>query len=231
MKKNSKAIILLSGGIDSLTCLAMAKAEGYDCYALSFDYGQRHRAELKAAAVLAKDYHVFEHRVVDIGLKQFGGSALLDPNMDLPDFREQQKDQSVGEPAVNVNYVPARNTIFLAIALGWAEVVHANTIFLGVNALDYADFPDARPEYIKAFQTMANLATQAAVVGDRIQIKTPLLQMTKAEIIQAGAKLHVDYSLTVTCYRADDKGRACGHCDSCKLRQQGFIDANIPDPV
>ncbi len=218
----SKAVILVSGGLDSTTVLAMAKQQGYDCYTLSFDYGQRHSAELLAAARTSKAMGAIEHKVVKLDLGTIGGSALTDTSIDVP------VEESEGIP---VTYVPARNTVFLAIALGWAEVLEAQLIFVGVNAVDYSGYPDCRPEFIKSFELMANLATKAGVEGNTLSIEAPLIQMTKAEIVQVGAALGVDYSLTVSCYQADDEGRACGKCDSCRLRRQGFEQAQLSDPT
>jgi 7-cyano-7-deazaguanine synthase len=218
----SKAVVLVSGGLDSTTVLAMAQQQGYDCYTLSFDYGQRHSAELIAAARTSKATGAVEHKVVKLDLGTIGGSALTDTSIDVPE------QESEGIP---VTYVPARNTVFLAIALGWAEVLEAQQIFVGVNAVDYSGYPDCRPEFIQSFEQMANLATKAGVEGNALSIEAPLIQMTKAEIVQAGAALGVDYSLTVSCYQADDEGRACGKCDSCRLRRQGFEQAQLPDPT
>ncbi|MDH5219315.1 MAG: 7-cyano-7-deazaguanine synthase QueC [Gammaproteobacteria bacterium] len=220
--KSKRAVVLLSGGLDSTTVLAVAKSKGYECYALSFDYGQRHDAELKAAARIASDMGVVEHKVLRLDINQFGGSALTDMAIDVPDFP--------GE-GIPVTYVPARNTIFLSMALAYAEVLGAMDIFIGVNAVDYSGYPDCRPEYIQAFQQMANLATRAAVEGEPVTIHAPLIDLTKAEIIDLGQALGVDYALTVSCYSADSEGKACGHCDSCRLRKQGFIDAGLEDPT
>ena len=219
---NKSCVVLLSGGLDSVTTLAIARTAGYDCYALSFDYGQRHEAELQAARNIAARYEVRQHLVLDIDLGRMGGSALTDNAIDVPEA------ESEGIP---VTYVPARNTVFLAYALGWAEVLQANTIFIGVNAVDYSGYPDCRPEYIKAFQDMARLATRAGVEGEAITIETPLIEMSKAEIIQTGVRLGVDYSQTVSCYQADHQGRACGVCDSCRLRKAGFTAAGVGDPT
>lgn len=221
-KHSNKAVILLSGGLDSATCLAIAKQAGFDCYCLSVDYGQRHNTELEAAQNIAKSLGAREHKTVKIDLRSIGGSALTDDNIAVPE------DKPDGIP---VTYVPARNTIMLSVALGWAEVLGATTIFAGVNAVDYSGYPDCRPEFITAFQQLANLATKAAVEGHKIAIETPLIQMTKAEIIRQGNKLGVDYALTVSCYQADTHGKACGRCDSCKIRQQGFTTAAIADPT
>lgn len=215
------AIILLSGGLDSITVLALAKQQGFDCHALSFDYGQRHNAELVAAKNIAQRYQV-EHKVINLGLSAIGGSALTDANIDVP------TSPQVGIP---VTYVPARNTIFLAFALGWAEVLNAHDVFIGVNAVDYSGYPDCRPEFIEAFQQMANLATKSGVEGHKIQIHTPLIALSKAEIIRQGLALGVDYADTVSCYSADAEGKACGVCDACRLREAGFIAAGAGDPT
>ena len=217
-----KAVILVSGGLDSSTVLAMAKQQGFHCYTLSFDYGQRHRSELIAAAQVSKSMQVEAHKVVSLDLGTIGGSALTDTNIDVPEFK------TTGIP---VTYVPARNTVFLSIALGWAEVLGANDIFVGVNAVDYSGYPDCRPDYISAFEQMANLATKAGVEGNKLTVHAPLIDMTKGQIIQAGIKIGVDYSATVSCYQADEEGAACGVCDSCRLRKQGFIDAGVKDPT
>ena len=221
-----KAVVLVSGGLDSATVLAIAKTAGYDCYAVSFDYGQRHTAELNAARRVAAEAGVAEHRIVTIDLSQFGGSALTDDSIDIP---EANQDQS--ESDIPITYVPARNTVFLSLALAWSEVLGAQDIFLGVNAVDYSGYPDCRPAFIESFQTMANLATRAGVEEQRLTVHAPLIDLTKAEIIQRGIELSVDYSLTVSCYQADDSGAACGVCDSCFLRQQGFVSASVPDPT
>jgi len=217
-----KAVILVSGGLDSATVLAMAQADGYECYALSFDYGQRHCAELLAAKRIAEMFNVTEHRVLHLDLNQLGGSALTDTRIDVP---------TVHEEGIPVTYVPARNTIFLSMALAWAEILKSDDIFIGVNAVDYSGYPDCRPEYIKAYELMANLATKVGVEGNHLRIHTPLIDMTKAEIIQVGLQKGVDYSLTVSCYAADEQGRACGECDSCRLRKKGFEDAGLVDPT
>ncbi|RIA22344.1 preQ(0) biosynthesis protein QueC [Ectopseudomonas oleovorans] len=215
-----KAVILLSGGLDSATVVAMAKAEGYSCYSMSFDYGQRHRAELQAAERVAKQLGVVEHKVIGLNLNGIGGSALTDSSIAVPESPTE------GIPST---YVPARNTVFLALALGWAEVLGAREIFIGVNAVDYSGYPDCRPEFVDAFERMANLATRAGVEGQGFTIRAPLQQMSKGEIIEAGMRLGVDYALTVSCYQADDDGRACGKCDSCRLRAAGFITAGVAD--
>ena len=217
-----KAIVLLSGGLDSATALAMAREQGFACHALSFDYGQRHSAELAAAKRVAQAQGVIEHKVVPIALDAFGGSALTDRRIGVPEEES---------PGIPVTYVPARNTVFLALALGWAEVTGARDLFIGVNALDYSGYPDCRPEYIAAFERLANLATKAGVEGDRFRVHAPLLTMTKAEIVREGMRLGVDYALTVSCYQADAQGNACGRCDSCRLRARGFAEAGIPDPT
>ena len=217
-----RAVILLSGGLDSATVVAMARAEGYSCYTMSFDYGQRHRAELDAAARVARDLGAVEHKVIGLNLDGMGGSALTDSSIDVPEAPSE---------GIPVTYVPARNTVFLSLALGWAEVLQARDIFIGVNAVDYSGYPDCRPEFIEAFEVMANLATKAGVEGQGFSIKAPLQNLSKAQIVQAGIKLGVDYSLTVSCYQADNQGRACGKCDSCRLRAEGFAAAGISDPT
>jgi 7-cyano-7-deazaguanine synthase len=216
------AVILLSGGLDSATVLALAKQEGYACHALSVDYGQRHRSELAAAQRVAQALGAVDARVVRIDLTGFGGSALTDQRISVPE------QESTGIPPT---YVPARNTIMLSLALAWAEVLAAQDIFIGVNAVDYSGYPDCRPEYIAAFERMANLATKAAVEGRHLALHAPLLHLSKADIIRQGAALGVDYNLTVSCYQADADGRACGVCDACRLRRAGFEAANIPDPT
>ena len=215
-----KAVILLSGGMDSVTVLAMAKQQGYKCYALSFHYGQRHSVELEVAKQIATSQQV-EHKIIDLDLSRFGGSALTDSKIDVP--------TSPTSAPIPITYVPARNTVFLSIALAWAEVLDARAIFIGVNAVDYSGYPDCRPEFIQAFEKTANLATRAGVEGDRFKIHTPLIDMTKADIINTGHKLGVDYSQTVTCYQADNEGKACGECDACLLRKKGFEDAGCED--
>ncbi len=217
---DKRAVILVSGGLDSATVLAMARSQGYACYTLSFDYGQRHRAELVAAQEVSANLGDVEHKLVRLNLDSIGGSALTDSSIDVPE------EETEGIP---VTYVPARNTVFLSIALGWAEVLEAHDIFIGVNAVDYSGYPDCRPQYIAAFQTMANLATRAGVEGQPLTIHTPLMDLGKGDIIKAGSALGVDYSLTVSCYQATDEGLACGRCDSCRLRRQGFIDAGVAD--
>ena len=219
----SKAVILLSGGLDSTTVLAIAKEQNYDCYALSFDYGQKQRSELESSIAIAKKSNVIEHRIMKISLNDIGGSALTDKEISVPKFSDSDD--------IPITYVPARNTIFLSFALAWAEVVDCQTIFIGVNALDYSGYPDCRPEFIEAFEAMANLATKQSVEGDKIQIKTPLINMTKAEIIKKGLSLGVDYSETTSCYDANSLGEACGECDACVLRKNGFSSANVKDPT
>lgn len=214
------AVVLLSGGLDSATVLAMARAQGFTCYALSVDYGQRHHAELAAARRVAQMLGAHEHRVLNIDLTGFGGSALTDSNIAVP----QQPTEGIP-----LTYVPARNTIMLSLALAWAEVLQAQDIFIGVNAVDYSGYPDCRPAYIEAFQHMANLATRAAVEGHPLTLHAPLLHLSKAEIIQQGVRLGVNYTITVSCYQADEQGRACGRCDSCRLRREGFQLAGVPD--
>jgi len=219
----SPAVVLLSGGLDSATCLAIARAEGYDCHALSFAYGQRHGAELAAARRVAAALGAAQHRVMTIDLAAFGGSALTDTSIAVPEA------PSTGIP---VTYVPARNTIFLAMALAWSEVLGARDVYIGVNAVDYSGYPDCRPAFIEAFERMANLATRAGVEeGARLRIRAPLVELSKAAIIRRGVDLGVDYSLTVSCYQADAEGRACGRCDSCRLRREGFVAAGVADPT
>ena len=218
-----RAVVLLSGGLDSATCLAIARQAGYLCHCLSVDYGQRHAAELIAAARVATALGATEHRVVHLDIGQFGGSALTDRAIAVP--------TGGLTPGIPVTYVPARNTIMLALALGWAEILGAQDIFVGVNAVDYSGYPDCRPEFITAFERMANLATKAAVEGHPLRLHTPLIDLTKADIIRHGRSLGVDYALTVSCYQSDADGRACGLCDSCRLRRAGFASAGIPDPT
>ena len=218
---NKRAVILLSGGLDSVTALAIAKAEGYECFSISFDYGQRHKTELVAAENLAKKANVVSHKVIQIDLRAIGGSALTD-DIDVPESEQK---------GIPVTYVPARNTVFLSIALGWAEVLNAEAIFVGVNAVDYSGYPDCRPEFIDAFEKLANLATKSAVEGSAIYIKAPLMHLSKSEIVKRGTELGIEYSETVSCYQADAQGRACGQCDSCRFRRQGFIDAGLADPT
>jgi 7-cyano-7-deazaguanine synthase len=222
MGAEKNAVVLLSGGLDSATVLAMARGEGYACHALSVDYGQRHHAELAAAQRVAQLLGAVQHRVIHIDLTAFGGSALTDANIAVPE------QATMGIP---LTYVPARNTIMLSLALAWAEVLQAQEIFIGVNAVDYSGYPDCRPEYIAAFEHVANLATRAAVEGKRLTLRAPLLDMSKADIVKRGVQLGVDYSLTVSCYQADEDGRACGVCDSCRLRRAGFDTAGMADPT
>jgi len=214
--------VLVSGGLDSTTVLAMAQAEGFECYTLSFDYGQRHRAELVAAERVSSGYPGVVHKVVNLNLNSIGGSALTDENIAVPE------SPSEGIP---ITYVPARNTVFLSIALGWAEVLGANDIFIGVNAVDYSGYPDCRPEFIEAFEALANVATKVGVEGGRVRIRAPLSDLSKADIIARGVALGVDYSATISCYQADSDGRACGLCDSCRLRKEGFEAAGVSDPT
>ena len=217
-----RAVVLLSGGLDSVTALAMAREQGFECYTLSFNYGQRHHAELNAAKILSRQNGAIDHKVIDIDLSAIGGSALTDSNIAVP---EQY------EAGIPVTYVPARNTVFLSIALGWAEVLSAHAIFVGVNAVDYSGYPDCRPEFVSAFEQLANLATKAGVEGQTLTVKAPLMAMTKADIIQQGLRLGIDYSQTVSCYQADLDGKACGKCDSCRFRRQGFEQAGVIDPT
>ncbi|QYZ67689.1 MAG: 7-cyano-7-deazaguanine synthase QueC [Gammaproteobacteria bacterium (ex Lamellibrachia satsuma)] len=222
MLEKKKAVILLSGGLDSATVLAMAQQQGYTCHALSMEYGQRHMAELSAARRVAQSLNAAEHKMVRIGLETIGGSALTDSAIPVPDHAEE---------GIPVTYVPARNTVFLSLALGWAEVLGAQDLFIGVNAVDYSGYPDCRPAFIHSFEQLANLATKAGVEGERFKVHTPLIDMSKAEIISTGIRLGVDYSLTISCYQADPEGRACGVCDSCRLRAKGFQEAGIDDPT
>ncbi|WP_312206757.1 7-cyano-7-deazaguanine synthase QueC [Pseudomonas kuykendallii] len=219
---DKKAVILLSGGLDSATVVAMAREQGYACYTMSFDYGQRHRAELVAAERVAKQAGVVEHKVIGLNLNGMGGSALTDTSIAVP--------EEPGE-GIPVTYVPARNMLFLSLAVGWAEVVGARDIFIGVNAVDYSGYPDCRPEFIVAFERVANLATRAGIEGFDFRIQAPLQYLSKAQIIAAGVALGVDYALTVSCYQADDDGRACGRCDSCRLRASGFSAGGVADPT
>lgn len=217
------AVVLVSGGLDSATCLAIARAEGYSCYALSFAYGQRHEAEIAAAARVSAALGAVEHRVMHIDLAAFGGSALTDPAIAVPEAPTS---------GIPVTYVPARNTVFLSFALAWSEVLCAHDIFIGVNAVDYSGYPDCRPAFVAAFEQMANLATRAGVEdAEPLRIRAPLIDLSKAQIIRRGAALGVDYSLTVSCYQADEQGRACGRCDACRLRREGFAVAGLPDPT
>ncbi|WP_313421286.1 7-cyano-7-deazaguanine synthase QueC [Moraxella sp. CTOTU49803] len=224
------AVVLLSGGLDSVTCLYWAKANYANVTAVSFNYGQRHNSELNAAKKIAATAQV-NHRIIDIDLAQLGGSALTDASLVVPDAKQTDFSDNQHNDSIPITYVPARNTIFLSYALALAEVTQSNAIVIGVNAVDYSGYPDCRPEYIEAFENMANLATKAGVMGNHLHIATPLLHLSKAEIIKLGVSLGVDYALTVSCYRADSEGRACGHCDSCYLRQQGFLQAEIDDPT
>lgn len=217
------AVVLLSGGLDSATCLAIARSEGFDCHCLSVDYGQRHAAELAAAARVAAALGAHEHRVVHLDIGQFGGSALTDAAIAVPTAGVQ--------PGIPVTYVPARNTIMLSLALGWAEILGARDIFVGVNAVDYSGYPDCRPAFVAAFETLANLATKAGVEGHAMRIHAPLIDLTKAEIIRRGVALGIEYALTVSCYQADAAGQACGLCDACRLRREGFATAGLPDPT
>ena len=222
MSGRRKAVCLLSGGLDSATVLAIALDQGYDCHALSMSYGQRHGAELAAARRVAAALGATEHKTIGIGLDAIGGSALTDHSIAVPETPEE---------GIPVTYVPARNTVFLALALGWAEAVGALDIFIGVNAVDYSGYPDCRPEFIAAFESLANLATRAGVEGHLFRVHAPLIRMTKSEIIKTGSRLGLDYGLTVSCYQADEAGLACGVCDSCRFRRQGFVDAGVPDPT
>ncbi len=217
-----KAIVLLSGGLDSATVLAIAREQGYETYALSFDYGQRHRTELVAADDIAHELGAHEHRVLKLDLTGWGGSALTDKNIDVP---------TTPTTGIPITYVPARNTIFLSLALAWAEAIGALDIFAGMNAVDYSGYPDCRPDYIAAFQAMARLATKSGVEGGEITIHTPIIKMSKGEIVREGKRLGVDFSLTVSCYQPDEYGRACGACDACRLRKIGFVSAGVPDPT
>lgn len=217
-----KAVILFSGGLDSTTCLAFAKSEGFQCYAMSFDYGQKHQVELESAKRIADDLGVV-HKIVSLPLDDWGGSALTDIKLDVPQY--------TGKKEIPITYVPARNTIFLSFALAWAEVLNANDIFMGVSSIDYSGYPDCRPEYIQAFQKMANLATKVGIEEGSIKIQTPLIHLSKAETILLGLKLGVNYQMTVSCYKANAQGHACGTCDSCSLRKKGFFDARTEDPT
>lgn len=219
---NDRAVVLVSGGLDSATVLAIAKHEGYACHALSFDYGQRHGVELDAAGRVSRSVGALEHRVVKVDLAAFGGSALTDTGLDVPESPTR---------GIPITYVPARNTVFLALALAWAETLDARHLFIGVNAVDYSGYPDCRPAFIAAFERLANLATRVGVEGGRIKIHAPLIQLTKADIIRRGVELGVDYAATVSCYRPSSSGEACGRCDSCRIRRDGFVAADIPDPT
>ena len=218
----AKAVVLVSGGLDSATVLAMAVREGWRCHALSVDYGQRHRAELVAAAAVARRLGAAEHRVVRVDLGAFGGSALTDPGLAVP---------TAPSSGIPITYVPARNTILLSLALAYAEVIEADAILTGANAVDYSGYPDCRPEYLAAFETMANLATRRAMEGHPIAIRSPIVSFSKADIVRRGHELGVDFATTVSCYDADGEGRACGRCDACRLRREGFAAAGIPDPT
>jgi 7-cyano-7-deazaguanine synthase len=222
MSARARAIVLLSGGLDSTTVLAIARSEGFDCYTLAVGYGQRHAAELVAAQRISRELGAVEHRQMQVDLAGIGGSALTDPNIEVP------TSPTAGIP---ITYVPARNTLLLSLALGWAEVVGARDIFIGVNAVDYSGYPDCRPEFIAAFQEMAQLATRAGVEGEKVRVRAPLQQLSKAEIIRTGKRLGVDYASTVSCYQATAEGVACGRCDSCRLRREGFAAAGVPDPT
>jgi 7-cyano-7-deazaguanine synthase len=217
-----KAVVLLSGGLDSATCLAIARDQGFDCFAMSFDYGQRHESELRAARNVAEAMGAAAFKVIHINMGDIGGSALTDHSIAVPETPTE---------GIPVTYVPARNTVFLSLALGWAEVLDADAIFIGVNAVDYSGYPDCRPAFISAFESLANLATKRGVEGRPIRIQAPLLRLTKGQIIEMGTRLGVDYSLTVSCYQADSEGRACGRCDSCRLRRAGFEQAGLQDPT
>ncbi|MBT3431631.1 MAG: 7-cyano-7-deazaguanine synthase QueC [Candidatus Thioglobus sp.] len=218
-----KAVVLLSGGLDSTTALAIAKSKGFECYALSFDYGQKQKSELNSAKKIAKQFDATEHRIMNISLSDFGGSALTDKNIAVPDFKQSDE--------IPITYVPARNTIFLSYALAWAEVLESQSIFIGVNSTDYSGYPDCRQEYITAFEIMANLATKQGIEGQKITVHTPLINLDKSQIITQGLSLGIDYSLTTTCYQADNEGKACGTCDACEYRKQGFKSAGISDPT
>ena len=219
---DKKAVVLLSGGLDSATVLALAKAQGFSCYSMSFDYGQRHRAELQAAERVAAQLGAVEHKVIGLNLNGIGGSALTDTSIAVPEAPTE---------GIPVTYVPARNTVFLSLALGWAEVLGAHDIFIGVNAVDYSGYPDCRPAFVEAFERMANLATREGVEGHGFRIQAPLQNLSKAQIVDIGLRHGVDYALTVSCYQADDDGRACGKCDSCRLRAAGFAAAGVADPT
>jgi len=222
----NKAVVLVSGGLDSATALGIAREQGFECYALSVDYGQRHRSELTAAQNVARSLGAHAHQIIGLDLTVFGGSALTDQSIAVPTGERKE-----GASAIPVTYVPARNTIFLSLALAWAETLDCRDIFVGVNAVDYSGYPDCRPEYIQAFENMANLATKAALGGKLFTIHAPLIHLTKEEIIQTGISLGIDYSTTISCYQADIQGRACGHCDSCRIRRDGFVALGVPDPT
>ena len=219
---NAKAVVLVSGGLDSATCLAIARSQGYACHALSFNYGQRSTSELDGAKKVARAARVVAHKIISLNIGELGGSALTDDSIEVPE------EETSGIP---VTYVPARNTVFLSYALAWAEVIGASAIYIGVNALDYSGYPDCRPEYIAAFQNLVNLATKTGLEGGHISIETPLIDFSKSEIIKSGIKLGVDYSDTVSCYQAGEHGAACGKCDSCRFRKKGFADAGVNDPT
>jgi len=221
------AIVLLSGGLDSATCLAIARDQGFQTHAISFRYGQRHQYELERAAALAQQFQVASHQTIEINLSQFGGSALTDPSLEVP---KHDSVAGIGDD-IPITYVPARNTVFLSLALAMAETLNASDIFIGVNALDYSGYPDCRPEFIRAFETMANLATKQGVSGRRVTIHTPLIDLTKAQIIAKGLSLGIDYSMTLSCYDPLEGGRACGRCDACLLRQKGFAENELTDPA
>lgn len=222
MNESKRAVVLLSGGLDSATCLAIARSQGYECFAISFEYGQRHDSELAAAQRVVDALGAKELKTIHINMGDIGGSALTDRSIDVPESPTE---------GIPVTYVPARNTVFLSLALGWAEVLNADAIFIGVNAVDYSGYPDCRPEYIAAFENLAKLATKRGVEGNPISIEAPLLMLSKADIIQKGTALGLDYGLTVSCYQADQEGRACGVCDSCRLRKEGFAQAGVLDPT
>lgn len=217
-----KAVVLLSGGMDSATALAVAVRQGFSCYALTVSYGQRHDAELEAAKRIGQSMKVLEHRVVHVDFGQWGGSALTDQQIEVP---------TIVSEGIPITYVPARNTIFLALALSWAEVLQADHIFIGVNAIDYSGYPDCRPAFIEAFEKLANIATKKSIEGASFKIHAPLLNLSKAEIVRLGQELGVDFALTISCYQADENGRACGVCDACKLRRAGFLEAGMKDPT
>lgn len=220
----SKAVVLLSGGLDSATVLAMAKARGFDCYTIGFDYGQKHNSELKAAFRIAEAFGDHPHKVIRLDLGSIGGSALTSDDIDVP-------VEGVANTGIPVTYVPARNTVFLSIALGYGEVIGARHLFIGANAVDYSGYPDCRPAFIEQFERLANVATAAIDGGDRWSVEAPLMTMSKSDIVSAGASLGIDYGLTVSCYQADENGAACGACDACRLRRKGFMDAGLPDPT
>lgn len=221
-----RAVVLVSGGLDSATTLAVARRDGFDCYTIAFDYGQRHRFELQSAEKVSHHQGASRHIVVPIDLRAFGGSALTS-DLAVP----RDRDESEMQAGIPITYVPARNTVFLSLAMGWAETLSASDLFIGVNAVDYSGYPDCRPEFISAFENMANLATKSGVEGNRWTVQAPLISLTKGEIIRLGLSLGVDYSLTHSCYDPDDMGRSCGHCDSCQLRLKGFAEAGLPDPA